>query len=238
MESIETLFSHLDRWRHFPNYQLERRADLLFSLYLPQALEAKFDWAFQDDLLPEFPVRIGTISPQTSSNQSYKIDYLALSADRQLAVLVELKTDDQSRRTKQDAYLSAAKRAGLPALLEGLKPIFQSTNAKRKYFHLLVQAEHLGLIRLPAELRAAMNGASLLGASAAAEHIKTSLCTPRCEIIYLQPRGEGADTINFHQFRASVAQHDDAVSKRFAQSLARWATDIAGEESSFSQAAS
>jgi hypothetical protein len=41
MDLIETLFDRMDGWRHLPNYQLERRADLFFSLYLPTAVEAK-----------------------------------------------------------------------------------------------------------------------------------------------------------------------------------------------------
>ena len=32
------LFDRLDEWRDFPNYQLERRADIFFSLYLVEAL--------------------------------------------------------------------------------------------------------------------------------------------------------------------------------------------------------
>ena len=31
---VNALVEHLDRWRHLPNYQLERRADIFFGLYL------------------------------------------------------------------------------------------------------------------------------------------------------------------------------------------------------------
>jgi hypothetical protein len=30
---LDSVFAHLDRWRHLPNYQLERRADIFFSVY-------------------------------------------------------------------------------------------------------------------------------------------------------------------------------------------------------------
>ena len=43
MRSIDTLFDRMDAWRHLPSYQLERRADLFFSLYLPEVLEARAD---------------------------------------------------------------------------------------------------------------------------------------------------------------------------------------------------
>ncbi|MHC4526174.1 MAG: hypothetical protein ACYSU8_11685 [Planctomycetota bacterium] len=45
MDLITTLFERMDGWRHLPNYQLERWADLLFSLYLPAAVEAKLGLA-------------------------------------------------------------------------------------------------------------------------------------------------------------------------------------------------
>ena len=36
---LDALFDRMDAW--LPNYQLERRADLFFSLYLAEALQAK-----------------------------------------------------------------------------------------------------------------------------------------------------------------------------------------------------
>ena len=110
MEILTQLFDRMDERRHLPNYQLERRADLLFSLYLPQALEAKLGFPVRADLVPEFPVRIGTIYPRIPINKSFKIDYLALSTSGDHAVFVELKTDGHSRRAKQDEYLAAERR--------------------------------------------------------------------------------------------------------------------------------
>jgi len=37
VDPFDVVFRHLDRWRHFPNYQLERRADVFFSVYLTLA---------------------------------------------------------------------------------------------------------------------------------------------------------------------------------------------------------
>lgn len=42
MKQIDTLFKRMDAWRHFPNYQLERRADIFFSLRFATAL---CEWA-------------------------------------------------------------------------------------------------------------------------------------------------------------------------------------------------
>lgn len=124
-------------WRHFPNYQLERRADIFFALYLPEVLESKLGFRVRAELIPEFPVHIGTIYPRKRTDKSYKINYVALSVAGDKAVFVELKTETRSRRPKQDAYLKAAQEKGLGKLLEGLCKIFKATDSKRKYLCLL-----------------------------------------------------------------------------------------------------
>ncbi len=48
MDIVDSLFDRLDAWRHLPNYQLERRADIFFSLYLAEALEEKYGTDTQD----------------------------------------------------------------------------------------------------------------------------------------------------------------------------------------------
>ncbi len=136
MNLIDTLFDRMDAWHHLPNYQLERRADLFFSLYLREVLEAKLGFPVAAQLVPEFPVRIGTIYPAILTDKSYKIDYVAMSADADKAILVELKTEGLSRRDNQDAYLLASRKVGFPALLGGVLDIFRATSAKRKYLAL------------------------------------------------------------------------------------------------------
>ena len=94
MKQIDVLFDRMDAWRHFPSYQLERRADLFFSLYLPEVLEAKLGFSVADLLVPEFPARIGTIYPENPSNQSYKIDYVANGL--QIVVRIEMMTGNHN----------------------------------------------------------------------------------------------------------------------------------------------
>lgn len=122
---ISQLFDRMDAWRHLPNYQLERRADLFFSLYLPSVLESKFGVPVSPIVIPEFPVRIGTIYPNIPTDKSYKIDYVCFSADLRTAIFVELKTEGLSRRRAQDKYLLAAQKAGFENFLHGLLLIFQ-----------------------------------------------------------------------------------------------------------------
>jgi hypothetical protein len=93
---VGDLFDRMDRWRHLPNYQLERRADLLFSMYLPQALETKLGIKIHPLMVPEFPVRIGTIYPHIATDKSVKIDYVCFSADLARVIFVELRTESRS----------------------------------------------------------------------------------------------------------------------------------------------
>jgi len=230
MKQIDALFSRMDTWRHFPNYQLERRADIFFALYLPEVLEAKLGFAFAPEMVPEFPVRIGTIYPSIPIDKSYKIDYVALSAGADKAVLVELKTEGLSRRPEQDRYLLAAQKVGLPALLGGLLDIFRATNAKRKYFYLLQHLESMGLLRIPMQMRDIMAGVALQGVTDSSRQIEITAKTTESLIVYIQPNGNGPDIITFREFADVVRRHDDPVSQRFAMSLCEWADIQAGEK--------
>ena len=42
MKHLTELFDNMDSWRHLPAYQLERRADIFFSIYLSDLLRDKF----------------------------------------------------------------------------------------------------------------------------------------------------------------------------------------------------
>jgi hypothetical protein len=228
MTPIETLFDLMDSWRHFPSYQLERRADIYFALYLPEVLEAKLGFPLYPGLVPEFPARIGAIYPNETTNASYKIDYVALSAARDKAILVELKTDELSRRLEQDKYLLAAQEVGFRNLLEGLVEIFEATSAKRKYWCLLEHLEQLEMLRIPEAMREIMARPSLRGVSEASRQVEIQVDPPETLIVYVQPNGERSNVISFHDFAEVVRNHDDEVSQRFAQSLLEWAEVQAG----------
>lgn len=229
MKQIDTLFDRMDAWRHFPNYQLERRADIFFSLFLPEVMEAKLGFGFRGELAPEFPVRIGTIYPNIPIDKSYKIDYLALSADADKAVLVELKTEGLSRRPEQDKYLLAAQNVGLTGMLDGLLEIFRATNVKRKYFFLLLHLEKMGLLRIPIQLKGLMTGTTLQGVNDLSHQIEVTSKATETLIVFVQPNGVGPDIISFREFADVVRRCDDPVSQRFAVSLCEWAEIQAGE---------
>lgn len=239
MKNIDILFGRMDAWRHLPNYQLERRADIFFSLYLPEVLEKHFSFPVKDVLVPEFPVHINTICPDKPTDKSYKIDYVAFSEDGDRVFLVELKTDDASRRGSQDIYLCKAKKEGLERLIDGLKKIFMATAAKRKYFHLFDLLEKAGMVSIPDQMRVFMNRSNLQGLNELIREI-TYLGSPsEIHIVYVQPNDcrehkpdlsleDKVSVITFKDFAEVVKGHKDVVSHRFAQSLETWASVIPG----------
>lgn len=229
MTQIDTLFDRMDSWRHFPNYQLEGRADIYFALYLPEVLEARLGVPLSPRLIPEFPVRIGMIDPDTPTNRAYTIDYVALTVARDKAILVELNTDGRSRSVKQDRYLLAAQNVGFHQLLEGLLDIFRATTAKRQYFYLLQHLEKMDLLRIPALMYEIMRRPTLQGVTEASRQIKVEIGPLQSQIVYVQPGGEGRDVITFGDFAEIVRKHDDPISRRFGRSLLEWAEVPAGE---------
>ncbi len=228
MRQIDTLFNRMDAWRHLPNYQIERRADLFFSLYLPEVLEARLGLPVSDMIIPEFPVRIGTIYPDIPIDKSYKIDYVVLSSDADKAIFVGLKTEGQSRRDNQDKYLIASREAGFRALLAGVLDIFRATHSKEKYFVLLELLESVGQLRIPPEMKRIMSLPNPRGVTEASRAVEISTSVSESKIVYVQPYGEENNVISFEHFRDVVQKHDDPFSQRFAQSLTEWTAFKAG----------
>jgi hypothetical protein len=209
-ELINQLFANLDMWRHFPAYQLERRADVFFSIFLPDYLKTERGFDVQA-IIPEFPIRVGTIHSKKEINKSFKVDYLIKVRNSNRILFIELKTDNTSRRDKQDWYLSAAKKKGMQSLLRGLQQIYRATNSKSKYRHLLRALERADLIRL-------------------ADHGGFEIIPQEIDIsiLYLQPTGDADSTITFDQLANFVGKKQDDLSRRFSQSLREWAVTTAG----------
>ncbi len=224
--TVTALFDRLDRWRHLPAYQLERRADLFFSLYVSEVVGLHLECSLAPRLIPEFPLR------KDHNNQSDKADYLLLAEDRSRAVLVELKTDMGSRNPAQDAYLQAAKQRGLRQHLYRILDIVgaASPEARGKYFHLLSALSELELLRLPAELSDRIYADRSHGLTKLLAQIEVLAPDAPLDVVYVQPRADGEKrTIGFDEFANIVVTHPDEMSQRFAQSLRDWARRDAGK---------
>jgi hypothetical protein len=207
MKHINELFDNLDTWRNLPAYQLERRADIFFSVYLSEILSYKFGVNI-DGLIPEFPIR----KPDT--NQSFKVDYLAKAKDINTVYLVELKTDDDSLRPGQDDYLLEAKGIGLARLLDGVFKIYQASISSKKYQYLLERLQEMGFITHD------NSGA-----------FRIAQADYNIQIVYIRPnnpRGQ-ENVITFREISKIVERHEDELSLRFSKSLLKWADTKAGE---------
>jgi len=213
-KQIDKVFDLLDDWRNLPAYQLERRADIFFAIYLPDILKDKFGVDIEF-IIPEFPVRIGTIYPDLGSknpNLSFKIDFVAVSNLKKTVYLVELKTDVGSRRDNQDKYLERSKKKNITTLVDGILQINQATSSKRKYGYLLDLLSKIGWID-----------------SSTLQNISHDY---NIEIVYIQPinttsikEQQNNSIITFGNIQKTLSTLDDGLTQRFLQSLKQWETN-------------
>ena len=236
---IENIFENLTQWRNLPNYQLERRADIFFSLYLSDIIEFKTGindiWHF----IPEFPVAIKVISEkingqQTVNNKSYKIDYLAIGENSNKVIFLELKTDNSSRQKKQDWYLQAAKEAGLGNLLKGLIDIFVATKSREKYYHLFLMLKNIGLLNfdpmLETKIRERQTATEVEAEINKIEVMVNEKSGMKPEILYIQPEGTATNIVNFENVAEVILKkYNDPVSIEFAKALTHWSKTKAGD---------
>ena len=202
---LERVFENLGRWRHLPSYQLERRADVFFSVYLREVLEAELGVGLEEVVIPELPIKRDLVWPDHPSNKSVKVDYALFSRDRGVVYFVELKTDAGSRREVQDEYLERARVLGFGAVLEGLLQIVLATTAHGKYHHLTRLLADLGYLTIPADLEEYLYPTPRPGLADRLRGIEVCGPPSRIEVIYLQPEAsEGDRCIDFETFAGYV----------------------------------
>ena len=205
---IDALFDYLDHWRQFPAYQLERRSDILFSLYLKDLLSANAH-VKPITVLPEFPLHIGTLY-KSDSNQSFRVDFLIPCEDN-VTYLVELKTDLKSQGDEQKGHMKQAKLLGLPKLLHGLRAILQATKASGKYQNYLIELEKLGWIN-----------------SLTSEDFQVTSPKQDLRLLYILPsdnditRDDEIEYLFFEDVIKVLRTKQDDLSKRFSESLEKW----------------
>ncbi len=216
---INQLFTNLDTWRHLPNYQLERRADIFFSLYLAEVLQGQKNLGLDGELIiiPEFPCHHKTVFGE-GTNHSFKIDYLAVTADGNKACFVELKTDNNSISADQIVKMERACEAGLYKLVSGVKTMHKASEEKPKYDQL---RRLLTQVNNSDSLGMHPNNVFIIPNSLTDKEIKS--LDVETQQIYKK-----ATKITFEEYATIVEKHTDYLSLRFAKSLREWAKNIAG----------
>lgn len=224
--TMETLFNHLDRWRHFAGFPLETRVDALFGLFLPKVIE---DCCGVEEMhphvIPQFPLK------KTDNNQSAKVDFFALSRDGGRAFLIELKTDMSSRRKEQYDYLRGARERGMTRILSEFKKVAEASKGQTKYFHLISALSEMGLLRLPKELKDKIRTVETRGSTKLIRDIEVcSSADSMLEVIFVQPRK--ADPTEQKDFRyiyfdkaADSIERWGELGCLLARYLRRWGTD-------------
>ncbi len=240
--TIEQVFKNLDCWRHLPAYRLEPSIAPFFALFLRDVLSKKLKVELHQIVVPEFPLRIGTlqktgesgtgtpkVSGKAGKNQSYNVDYLAFSRDLTKAFLVELKTDIDSVSTKQQCYLKRAAEVGIGELVGGIIEICKETEKQTKYVHLLHRLSKLDLVSIPdgTELYDLTFPQPRRGWSNALCQVKAkcSADEPKCEVVYIQPNlGDAVKGFKYVYFDeiADIVQGFGELGGIFAQYLRKW----------------
>ena len=240
IQSMSSLFSLLDKWRHFPAFPLEARSEVLFALFLPTVFEAHFKKdgvKIKPQMVPQFPLRQNRLDPRTQkrTNHSNNVDFFALSEDIECVFLIELKTDMNSWRKEQDCYLKMASKMHMRDILEDLKSIVQASKEKRKYYHLLSALCELGLISSTDNLKSEIFAEKPRVMKNTIDKIRI-LKSPALKVVYVQPRKPGSEDkqtlvdgfhyIYFDEFAEIVEKQGD-MGGLFAGYLRKWKEDPA-----------
>ena len=241
----------MDSWRHLPAYQLERRADIFFALFLPDVLRKCYSLTEAPILIPEFPIR----SPDGASkkNLSSNADYFALLTSQDKgparAVLIELKTDMASKRSasgrKQEKNLICTAERGLRCLVEdalSLSVVDRKKQTRQKYIHLLSELRRLDLICYDeGKLYDKAFRPHARGVYSALEEVQlaSNICWEQSvlEVMYIQPKKcDKAPPIvlDFCAFATHVVEAEQGskeIRELFARYLREWACTEAGSPS-------
>lgn len=208
---IDDIFDKLDNWKNLPHYQLERRADIFFSIYLADILKHNIQTEI-DFIIPEFPIHKDLISEKTNfknikgSNMSIKLDYLATDLKSRKIFLIELKTNTNSRNSKQDSYLKTILGTPLNDLINGIIKLRNHSANKTKY-------KYNKLLDL------------LLNNKIINERNEILDNDFNFSLIFIQPNSTLHDfgkIITFKNVIESIEYRSDPLTSRFIKSLEKW----------------
>jgi hypothetical protein len=134
---------------------------------------------------------------------------LTYSKKENKVYLIELITDQRSRREKQDRYLQSASEIKVKGLVNGLIKIYKATNQKIKYNNLLDKIEKIGWIVRDNKT------------------IKNLNIEIEPSIIYIQPlnKENKKSIISFDDIIKALSASNDLLTKRFIESLEKWKSD-------------
>lgn len=195
----------LNNWKKLPAYKAEPRVDFIVAGALPEIIKNKYGCNI-NGIIPELPIRIGSIYKDNPIDKSYKVDfYVNLENGRH--IFIEFKTDSGSRREKQDLYLEAAKAVGMKAILDGIIKIYSVTEYKKKYAHLMNELVKMNLIAVDNSI------------------YQSIALQDEIEVLYIQPKALTENEIGFDEVSRIMSTSDDPIYKYFANIILQWEND-------------
>ena len=198
MNFIQTLDSLLD-WKKLPAYRAEPRVDFIVAGALPEIIKLKYKSEVKL-IIPELPIRIGTIYSKLKTNKSYKVDFYVLLKNGK-NIFIEFKTDSSSRRDQQDKYLIASENAGMGKIVQGIIDISSATTYKKKYKYLLNKLIENSLV--------SQN-----------EHgYKEIVKNDKIDILFIQPHSNNKNEIGFEEIAELMVNSNDKLYKHFGNIL-------------------
>jgi hypothetical protein len=144
MDPVDKLIANLRKWRGLPGYSVERRLDLLLTPFIPGFLGEVMGGEVEL-VTAEFPLPKALFDSTDETRKHISADFLCLRRGSPSTwVLVEIKTDASSRRTKQDkAYCSCA-AGGMAKILAAIAEKKKDTEHQREYDALVRRLRSLG----------------------------------------------------------------------------------------------
>ncbi len=216
---IEKIFSNLDIWRKLPKYQLERRLDIFFTIYLKEIVEVFYkeilnekDIKLSEVIIPEFPLKKDDVANEdktlTRVFSSTNVDYVMFCEHKSKCIFIELKTDIDSVDDEQFNYLTKAKDKKWNQIFEEVKKIEQHSGSSKKYTDLVNHINEQG------------------------KRIKDFSKLHEIDVIYIHPIATKItkdktefNSINFDFIVKNLSKEKDIISESFSKILQKIYTD-------------
>ena len=220
-EKINDIFEKLTKYASYPDYQLERRLDIFFLIYLKEILKIKGIDISDSFIFPEFPLLKKYEKKSNDLEKSLaskRADYVVFS--NQKMYIIELKTDMESINENQLKHYKNVADISVKTLINDIINIYEKTRSKawKKYDIFLKDlAEKVKIIVLDEEKTKKFRMKK-------GYKFNEEFSNYKIEIIYIIPyadknRKESIEYIEFDDIIKKLSNNKDVISENFIKIL-------------------
>lgn len=200
-------FELLNRYRHYPKFQLERHIDTFIGVWLPTILEMKYKTKYTN-VIPEFPIPKQLLSDNYVYNDARSMDFILFSEDKKQVILIELKTDIRSINQNQELdYERLNGRKFEDVILKLYEIVKASKKSRYKYLLLIKDLYELGFIKVAPEFFSDYKERKIVNAEKYLLN-NTIFTNAKCRVVYILPRKVGEARENCIYFEEIVANEN------------------------------